>query len=203
MSEEIRNNTGKEERTSLWKLFSAFMRIGAFTFGGGYAMLPMLERECVDKTGWVTRDELLDYFAIGQCTPGVIAVNTATFIGKKERGFIGAVVTTAGVVLPSFVIISVLTALLANFAEIPAVKYALHGIRVAVGVLILNTVIKLVKQKVKGFFGYALCVLAFVLVALPPVIGLPFRISPVFVVIGAAIAGVVRGLIMRKRGESK
>lgn len=203
MSEVIRNNTGKEERTSLWKLFSAFMRIGAFTFGGGYAMLPMLERECVDKTGWVTRDELLDYFAIGQCTPGVIAVNTATFIGKKERGFIGAVVTTAGVVLPSFVIISVLTALLANFAEIPAVKYALHGIRVAVGVLILNTVIKLVKQKVKGFFGYALCVLAFVLVALPPVIGLPFRISPVFVVIGAAIAGVVRGLIMRKRGESK
>ncbi len=179
------------------------MRIGAFTFGGGYAMLPMLERECVDKTGWVTRDELLDYFAIGQCTPGVIAVNTATFIGKKERGFIGAVVTTAGVVLPSFVIISVLTALLANFAEIPAVKYALHGRRVAVGVLILNTVIKLVKQKVKGFFGYALCVLAFVLVALPPVIGLPFRISPVFVVIGAAIAGVVRGLIMRKRGESK
>ena len=194
---------GVEKKTSLWKLFSAFMRIGAFTFGGGYAMLPMLERECVDKTGWVTRDELLDYFAIGQCTPGVIAVNTATFIGKKERGFAGAVVTTAGVVLPSFVIICVLTALLANFAEIPAVKYALHGIRVAVGVLILNTVITLVRQKVKGVFGYVLCVLAFALVALPPLIGLPFKISPVFVVIGAAIAGIVRGLAVKRGGETK
>ena len=196
-------NMTAEKRTSLWKLFSAFMRIGAFTFGGGYAMLPMLERECVDKTGWVTRDELLDYFAIGQCTPGVIAVNTATFIGKKERGFIGAVVTTAGVVLPSFVIICVLTALLANFAQIPAVKYALHGIRVAVGVLILNTVITLVRQKVKGVFGYVLCVLAFALVALPPVIGLPFKVSPVFVVMGAATAGIVRGLIKKRGGEAK
>ena len=189
-------------RPSIWKLFSAFMRIGAFTFGGGYAMLPMLERECVEKTGWVTHDELLDYFAIGQCTPGVIAVNTATFVGKKERGFIGALAATAGVVLPSFVIICVLTALLANFAEITWVRYALRGIRVAVGVLILNTVIKLVKQKVSGPVGYALAILAFLIVALPSTLGLPFRISPVFVVIGAAIVGIVRGFIVRKGGEA-
>ncbi|MBO4384466.1 MAG: chromate transporter [Clostridia bacterium] len=187
--------TDKTERVSLLKLFFAFMRIGAFTFGGGYAMLPMLERECVDKTGWVTHEELLDYFAIGQCTPGVIAVNTATFVGKKHRGFLGALAATAGVVLPSFVIICVLTALLANFADIPAVKYALYGIRVAVGVLIINTVIKLVREKIKDALGYVLAVLAFVLVALPSTLGLSFRISPVFVVIGAAIIGIVRMLI--------
>ena len=201
-------NDKKTERVSLWKLFSAFMRIGAFTFGGGYAMLPMLERECVEKTNWVTHDELLDYFAIGQCTPGVIAVNTATFVGKKHRGFLGALVTTAGVVLPSFLIISVLTALLANFADIPAVKYALHGIRVAVGVLILNTVIKLVKEKIKNTFGYILAVLAFIIVALPATLKLagvavPFTVSPVFVVIGAALAGIVRGFVLKKGGEGR
>ena len=189
-------------RTSLWKLFTAFMRIGAFTFGGGYAMLPMLEKECVEKAGWVTHDELLDYFAIGQCTPGVIAVNTATVVGKKERGIPGALVATAGVVLPSFVIICILTALLANFAEITWVKYALHGIRVAVGVLILNTVIKLVREKIKDASGYILCILAFLLVALPSTLGLPFRISPVFVVIGAAIVGIVRGFLTSGRGKA-
>lgn len=191
------------ERPSLFKLFMAFVRIGAFTFGGGYAMLPMLERECVDKTHWVTRDELLDYFAIGQCTPGVIAVNTATFIGKKERGFIGALVTTAGVVLPSFIIICILTALLANFAQLRPVKYALHGIRVAVGVLILNTVIKLVKEKIKDPLGYVLAAAAFLLIAVPSTLKLGFSISPVFIVIGAALIGIVRGLIKRRAGERK
>lgn len=191
-------------KVPLWKLFTAFMRIGAFTFGGGYAMLPMLERECVEKTGWVTHDELLDYFAIGQCTPGVIAVNTATFVGKKHRGFLGALVTTAGVVLPSFVIICILTAVLANFAEIPAVKYALHGIRVAVGVLILNTVIKLVREKIKDWLGYLLAALAFLVIALPATLKLagvsvPFSVSPVFVVIGAALIGIVRGFITGRR----
>lgn len=192
----------EEGRPSLWKLFSAFMRIGAFTFGGGYAMLPMLERECVEKTGWVTHDELLDYFAIGQCTPGVIAVNTATFVGKKKRGFAGALAATCGVVLPSFVIICALTALLANFAEITWVRYALRGIRVAVGVLILNTVIKLVMQKIKRPLDYILCIAAFLLIALPSTLGLGFRISPVFVVIGAALIGVVR-MLVSKDGEAK
>lgn len=200
---EDKANAAEQKRTGLWQLFSAFMRIGAFTFGGGYAMLPMLERECVDKHGWVTRDELLDYFAIGQCTPGVIAVNTATFIGKKERGFRGALSATAGVVFPSFVIITILTALLSNFADIIWVQYALRGIRVAVGVLILNTVIKLVKEKIKDPLGYALCIIAFLLVALPSTLGLPFKISPVFVVIGAALIGIARGAISRKGGDGK
>lgn len=182
-------------KVSLWKLFTAFMRIGAFTFGGGYAMLPMLERECVEKTGWVTHDELLDYFAIGQCTPGVIAVNTATFVGKKHRGFIGAFMTTAGVVLPSFVIICLLAALLNSVMDIAWVQYAMHGVKVAVGVLIINTVIKLVREKIKGLIGYVLSIAAFLLVVLPF-----FRVSPVFVVIGAALIGIVRGLIIERSG---
>lgn len=196
MSDKVKQaeNSGAENKPTLWKLFSAFMRIGAFTFGGGYAMLPMLERECVEKTGWVERDELLDYFAIGQCTPGVIAVNTATFIGKKQRGFWGAFVATAGVVLPSFLIICVLTALIAGFAQIRPVQYALRGIRVAVGVLILNTVIKLIKQKVNSVFGWVMCVAAFVIVVQPFI-----DISPVFVVIAAALAGIVRGFIIEKK----
>ncbi len=187
--------------TPIWKLFTAFMRVGAFTFGGGYAMLPMLERECVEKTGWVTHDALLDYFAIGQCTPGVIAVNTATFVGKKQRGFWGALAATAGVVLPSFLIITLLTALLSNFAEVTWVRYALRGIRVAVGVLILNTVIKLVREKIKDAAGYILCVLAFLLVALPQTLKLGFKISPVFVVIGAALVGAARCFFAERGGR--
>ncbi len=183
-------------RPTLWQLFTAFMRIGAFTFGGGYAMLPMLERECVDKTGWTTREELLDYFAIGQCTPGVIAVNTATFIGKKQRGFRGAFAATFGVVLPSFVIICILTALLTGFQSIRWVRYALRGIRVAVGVLILNTVIKLIKQKVSSGFDYLLLGAAFFIVVQPFI-----DISPVFVVTAAALCGIVRGLLLRRSGK--
>ncbi len=182
-----------EGKVPLWKLFTAFMRIGAFTFGGGYAMLPMLETECVEKTGWITKEELLDYFAIGQCTPGVIAVNTATFVGKKKRGVLGAFVATAGVVFPSFVIICLIAALLQNFAEIKPVQYALRGIRVAVGVLIINTVVKLIREKLKDWLGYVLCALAFALVAF-------LDVSPVFVVIGAALVGVVRFLIAGRKG---
>lgn len=185
-----------ENRASLLKLFFAFVRIGAFTFGGGYAMLPMLETECVTKTGWTTKEELLDYFAIGQCTPGVIAVNTATFIGKKQRGFWGALVATLGVVLPSLVIICTITALLSNFSQIRWVQYALHGIRVAVGALILNTVISLVHQNLRDWIGYVLCVLAFVLVAF-------LGISPILVVIGAALVGIVRGRIELGKGGHK
>ena len=122
----------------LIKMFLTFARIGGLTFGGGYAMLPMLQREVVEKHKWATEEELMDYYAIGQCTPGVIAVNTATFIGRSQRGTIGAIFATAGVVFPSFVIICIIAAVLSNFADIAAVKYAFAGIRVCVCVLILT-----------------------------------------------------------------
>ena len=132
----------------LLDLFCSFFRIGAFTFGGGYATLPMLQREIVEKKGWASEEDLLDYFAVGQCTPGVIAVNTATFVGYKKKGIPGGIMATLGVVAPSLVVITVIAAVLSNFAHIPAVRNAFAGIRVAVCVLILNSVSKLLKKSV-------------------------------------------------------
>lgn len=175
-----------KKTTSLGRLFASFFKIGAFTFGGGYAMLPLLERECVEKHPWASHDELLDYFAIGQCTPGIIAVNTATFVGYHERGMIGAATATLGVVTPSFIIILLIAALLQNFAHLAIVQHAFGGIRVAVAVLILNAVIKLFKSNVKKWWGIALCVAAFVCIAI-------FSLSPVPIVLGAALVGMAIG----------
>ena len=165
-------------------LFLAFAKIGVMTFGGGYAMLPMLERELIDNRGWTTNEELMDYFAVAQCTPGVIAVNTATFIGYKLYGNLGGIVATLGVVSPSLVIITTIAGVLTNFADIPAVKHAFAGVRVCVCVLIFNAVLKLVKSAMKdawcwGIFGLIL-VLSFVL-----------DVSPILYVLAAGLAGVV------------
>ena len=119
-------------------MFLTFARIGGLTFGGGYAMLPMLQKEVVEKKHWATEDELMDYYAVGQCTPGVIAVNTATFVGYRRRGIAGGIFATAGVVAPSLVIITLIAAFIRNFAELAAVKNAFAGLRVCVCVLIFN-----------------------------------------------------------------
>lgn len=147
----------------LLELFAAFTRVGVMTFGGGYAMIPILEREIVDKHRWATREELMDYYAVGQCTPGVIAVNTATFIGYKLAGNIGGIIATCGVVLPSLIIVTVIAAVLTNFADIPAVKSAFAGIRVCVCVLIFNSVAKLWKAAIKDKAALLLCAAVFVL----------------------------------------
>ena len=115
----------------LWLLFSAFFKVGLFTFGDGYAMLPILQREVVDRNKWVTEEELLDCYAIGQCTPGIIAVNTATYVGYQRKGVIGAALATTAVVLPSLIIISIIALFLRNFAENPYVRYAFAGNRSA------------------------------------------------------------------------
>ena len=168
----------------LLKLFAAFARVGVLTFGGGYAMIPMLEREIVDRHGWATNEELMDYYAVGQCTPGVIAVNTATFIGYKTAGNIGGIVATLGVIFPSFVIITVIAGIIQNFADIPAVKSAFAGIRVCVCVLIFNSVIKLWKGAVKDKAALVLCLLVFVLSVF-------FSISPIVFVVVCAAAGIL------------
>ena len=129
-------------------MFLVFAKIGVMTFGGGYAMLPILQRELVEKRDWVTEEELMDYIAIGQCTPGIIAVNTATFIGQKRRGNIGGIAATLGVVFPSLVIISILAGFIAGFAHIPWVQNAFAGIQVCVCVLIINGTMKLLKKAV-------------------------------------------------------
>ena len=127
-------------------LFLTFAKVGVMTFGGGYAMLPILQREVVERKGWVSEEELMDYFAIGQCTPGIIAVNTATFVGQKLKGVAGGILATLGVVFPSLVIISLLAGMIEAFSHIAWVQHAFGGIRICVCVLILNAVVKLLKK---------------------------------------------------------
>lgn len=176
-------------------LFFTFARIGAFTFGGGYAMLPMLQAEVVNKKHWATEDDLLDYFAVGQCTPGVIAVNTASFIGYYKKGIPGCICATAGVVAPSIVIILVIATLLTNFATLPLVQHALAGIRIAVCVLILQAVIKLFKAGVKDRVGIVVFGIALILAV--------FDVVPtVVVVILAAVTGIMVKTLEARRKHS-
>ena len=167
-----------------WGLFVAFARIGALTFGGGYAMIPILEREIVDRHGWATEEELMDYYAVGQCTPGVIAVNVATFIGYKVGGTLGGVAATLGVVAPSVLIITLIAGILTNFADVPAVKSAFAGIRVCVSVLIVNAVIKLWKKAVVDKATLVLFLLVFLLSLLT-------GLSPAVFVLLCAAAGIL------------
>ena len=165
-------------------LFLIFARIGACTFGGGYAMLPILQREVVDNKGWATEEELMDYFAIGQCTPGVIAVNTATFIGQKRKGIMGGICATLGVVFPSLIIISLLAGVITAFSHLAWVNHAFGGIRVCVCILILNAVVKLLKKSVID----APTAVLFAVVALCAYFT---SLSPVWFVLAAAAAGII------------
>ena len=167
----------------LWQLFAAFARIGGFTFGGGYAMLPMLQKEVVEKYKWVTEDEVLDYYAIGQCTPGIIMVNTATFIGYKQKGIPGAIAATVGAVFPSVCIVMFIAAVLHNFAELAVVQHAFAGIRVVVSVLIINAVAGLRKKSIVDKVCMLIAVAAFAVSVFADV-------SPVWVVIAAAVLGI-------------
>ena len=176
-------------------LFLTFAKVGVCTFGGGYAMLPILQREVVEKKGWATDEELTDYFAIAQCTPGVIAVNTATFVGQKQKGVPGGVLATLGVVFPSVVIIMILAAFIQNFAHLPVVIHAFAGIRACVCALILSSILKLAKKSLADLPS----VLIYVAILALAVIGnfvsfhhavLDFLFSPVVLVVLAGLAGL-------------
>lgn len=173
-------------------LFLIFARIGGLTFGGGYAMLPMLKKEVVENRGWATEEELLDYYAIGQCTPGIIAVNTATFIGYKTKGILGGIAATLGVVSPSVVIITLIALFLQNFANIEIVKHAFAGIRVCVCVLIFDAILSLGKKSVKNVFSW----IVFIVVAL---VSMFLDISPIIVIICAGILGVIYTKLSSKK----
>ena len=177
----------------LLDLFFTFARIGGLTFGGGYAMLPMLQKEVVEKRGWATNEELMDYYAIGQCTPGIIAVNTATFIGNKTRGVLGGIIATLGVVFPSLIIITIIAAFISNFAELAIVKHAFAGIRVCVFVLILNAVVKLGKSSIKD--AVTLGIFLVVLVG-----SLLLDVSPIVFVLFAAVVGIAAQVLLKKGG---
>ena len=167
----------------LASLFFTFAKMGAVTFGGGYAMLPMLQREVVERRRWATEEELTDYYAVGQCTPGIIAVNTATFIGQKQGGAAGGIAATLGVVFPSVVIITVVAAVLSSFADYPAVQHAFAGIRACVCILILNAVVKLWKKAVVDKVTLVIFIAIVLLSLFTP-------LSPVVFVVASALIGV-------------
>ena len=166
------------------EMFIAFFKIGAFTFGGGYAMLPILQKEIVENKKWATNEEIMDYYAIGQCTPGVIALNTSTFIGYKLKGTIGGIIATLGFLTPSLIIIMIIAKFLSNFANIPLVIHAFAGIRVCVCILILNAVIKLSKSSIidKPTVGIFIGVILFSLLT---------NLSPAIFVLITAVAGII------------
>lgn len=177
--------------SELWTLYTLFFKMGAVTFGGGLAMLPILESELTEKRDWLTEEELLDYYAIGQSTPGIIAVNVATFVGYKRAGVMGGIVSTAGMVSPSIIIISFIAAFIANFTEITWVQSALKGINVAVCVLLLNSLIKLKKKSIVDSVTLCIAVVSFVLVAF-------LEFKTYICIIFSALIGII---VTKWRGE--
>lgn len=183
---------GREFMKQLMELFGVFFRIGSFTFGGGMAMLPMLKREVVVKYKWATEEELLDIYAIGQCTPGIIAVNTATYIGYQQKGIPGSIFGTLGMITPSIIIISLIATILRNFIDLPVVLHALSGIRIVVCALMLQTVFSLAKAGIKNKLGIVLFLAGFFIATFTPV-------PTILLVLFAAVTGIIS--CSRKKGE--
>ena len=173
-------------------LYVSFFKIGGLTFGGGLAMLPMLQREVVQKHHWCTEEELLDIYAIGQCTPGIIAVNTATYVGYQQAGFLGSVSGTLGMISPSLIIICLVASILQNFIHMPVVLHALAGIRIVVCALMLNTVFTMAKKGIIDKLGAAVFLIAFVLASFTP--------DPTaLVIILAGLTGIIAKHFERRR----
>ena len=170
----------------LFELYITFFKIGAFTFGGGYAMLPLLQRELVDKRKRITEEEILDYYAIGQTTPGIIAVNTSTFCGRKRKGNLGGLVASLGFISPSIIIITLIANFLNTFSHITFIQNAFSGIRIAVSALVLNTVINMVKKTANSKIKILIFLLTFIAIGI-------FSISPIIIVIAFGIFGIIFG----------
>lgn len=191
-------------------LFLTFAKVGVCTFGGGYAMLPILQREVVEKKHWVTNEAITDYYALGQCTPGIIAVNTSVFIGHQLRKIPGGVVAALGVVFPSFVVITVIAAFLANFADLPVVQHALAGINAVVVALIASSVVKLGKTTLRNAPSVSIFLGVLILGELAGLLNLPsstpvgyalsLLANPAVLVVLAGIAG---WLLFRARNAGK
>ena len=168
------------ERTSLLDLYGTFFYIGLVTFGGGLAMLPIFTRTCVKKHNWCTDDDLTRFYAIGQCTPGIIAINTSTFIGYYQRGIIGSLVSTMGMLSPSVIIISLIATVLGHFEDNILVIHAMNGIRVGVCVLVINAIMKLSKKSIVDkttWLAFVIAILLLFVLGLSPVIVVVFGIA--------------------------
>lgn len=188
MSEE--QSKEKKKKGIDWKLlvdlYQSFFRIGILTFGGGLTMLPMLTYEVVEKRGWTTEEELLDCYAIGQCTPGIIAVNTATYVGYKKHGILGGIFATLGMVSPSVIIITIIAAFLKPFMDNKWLQHALMGVRGIVCALMMDTVLKLAKKSLVHPISWGICLIVFVLALFSPV-------PTIILVIIAAVSGILLG----------
>ncbi len=176
------------------KLFITFFKIGAFTFGGGYAMIPLIQRETVETNKWISDEDILEVIAIAESTPGPIAINSATFVGFKVCGFWGSFFATLGVVLPSFIIILAISFVLAEFQDIKAVKYAFNGIRAGVLALLIKAIITMFKKVKKNIAAYIVMILSFILAAFTD-------INVIFVIIGCALFGIATSLLAKKEGK--
>lgn len=174
------------------ELYLAFVKIGTFTFGGGLAMMPIMQRELIEKRGWLTEEELIDYFAIGQSTPGIIAVNVATFVGYKRLGWFGGIIGTLGVVTPSWVIIMLLAGAISSVDKYPLAQKALKGINVAVAALLTSVIVKFSKKTIKNIWNAFFMLLAFVLIYF-------LKVQSVWIIIASLITGSLLTLYRQKK----
>lgn len=185
----------KADGKKLLSLFWTFFKIGAFTFGGGYAMIPLIQREMVDNKGWISEKDILEIVAISESTPGPIAVNSATFVGYQVGGVMGSFLATLGVVLPSFVIILAISFVLKQFEQLKAVKYAFWGIRAGVLAIIIKGFISMYKQCPKNVLSYVIAALAFAASAV-------FSFNVLIIIISAAAIGLAATIIAQKEGKT-
>lgn len=177
---------------TLWQIFWSFFKIGAFTFGGGYAMIPLIQSEAAEKRGWITGDDILEIIAIAESTPGPIAINSATFVGYRAGGVLGSMCATLGVVLPSFVIILLISFVLQQFQSLQPVRFAFNGIRAGVLALLCKSLWTMYKKSPKGWPAYIVMAAAFILTAI-------FSINVIFVIIGCAVFGLITSACIRKK----
>lgn len=182
----------KNKLKEFLELYLAFVKIGAFTFGGGLAMMPIMQRELIEKRGWITEEELIDYFAIGQSTPGIIAVNVSTFVGYKRLGWFGGIIGTLGVVTPSWVIIMLLAGAISSVDKYPLAQKALRGINVAVAALLTSVVVKFSKKTIKNIWNALFMLLAFALIYF-------FKVQSVWIILSALIIGCLLTLYRQKK----
>ena len=169
---------------NLFNLYFSFAKIGTFTIGGGFAMMPMMQSELIEKRKWITDEELIDYYAVGQSTPGIVAVNVATFVGYKQMGIIGGIFATLGMVSPSLVIIMILASLINSINDFPIIQKALKGINVAVAALLTSTIINFMKKTIKKFTNAIFMMISFLLVFV-------FKLPSFWIILFALLIGVV------------
>jgi chromate transporter len=182
----------KNKLKEFLELYLAFVKIGAFTFGGGLAMMPIMQRELIEKRGWLTEEELIDYFAIGQSTPGIIAVNVSTFVGYKRLGVLGGIIGTIGVVTPSWVIIMLLAGAISSVDKYPLAQKALKGINVAVAALLTSVIVKFSKKTIKNIWNALFMLLAFALIYF-------LKVQSVWIIIAALVIGCLLTLYRQKK----